>query len=153
MWVRLQAEIFSPGAEIEAFVTHHKDAGAVASFYGSVRSTPEHPVRSLHLEHYPPLARKQIETFVKEATERFDLIDAAVIHRFGTLARGEPIVLAMTIAHHRQAALDGVSYIMDWLKTEAPFWKREQGPAGHTWIKAKRSDDDAAARWRPPTAK
>jgi molybdopterin synthase catalytic subunit len=148
MWVRLQAEIFSPGPEIEAFLAGMEDAGAFASFLGTVRSTPRHPVKALHLEHYPPLAQKQIETFVAEAVNRFDLMDAAVIHRFGTLARGEPIVLAMAASNHRQAALDGVGFIMDWLKTEAPFWKREEGPDGSAWVEAKASDTDAARRWR-----
>ncbi len=106
----------------------------MVSFVGTVRSTPEVPVESLTLEHYPALAQKQIERFADEAVTRFGLVDLGVIHRFGTLRPGEVIVMVLALAGHRQAAFDGASYVMDWLKTDAPFWKRETGPEGARWV-------------------
>jgi molybdopterin synthase catalytic subunit len=148
VFVRLQSEVFDPGAETNAFLGSHKESGAFVSFVGTVRSTPQKPIATLTLEHYPALAQKQIERFAAEAISRFGLVDIGVIHRFGTLHAGEIIVIVMALSAHRQAAFDGASYVMDWLKTYAPFWKREEGPNGEAWVEAKSEDETARDRWK-----
>lgn len=147
MFVRLQSEPFDPGAETNAFVKGRTEAGGLVTFVGTVRSTPKNPVETLTLEHYPALAQAQIERFANEATERFNLIDIGVIHRFGTLPKGDVIVMVLALSEHRQAAFDGANYVMDWLKTDAPFWKREAGPKGDHWVEARQADDKARDRW------
>lgn len=147
MLVRLQAEPFDPGAEINAFLLDRESAGALVTFTGTVRSTPDNPVETLTLEHYPALAQKQIECFADEAMTRFDLIDITVIHRFGAMRAGEVIVMVLALSAHRQAAFDGANYVMDWLKTDAPFWKQETGTDGTQWVAAKSSDDTAKDKW------
>jgi len=147
MFVRLQAEPFDPGAETNAFLAERADTGALATFVGNVRSSPDALVDTLTLEHYPALAQKQIEQFAAEAATRFHLADIGVIHRFGTLRRGEVIVMVLALAAHRQAAFDGANYVMDWLKTDAPFWKSEKGPEGTSWVSAKSSDAAAKQKW------
>jgi molybdopterin synthase catalytic subunit len=148
MFVRLQSEPFDPGVETNAFLKDRETAGALVSFVGTVRSTPERPITSMTLEHYPALAQKQITRFAKDALDRFGLIDIGVIHRFGTMRPGEVIVIVLALSAHRQAAFDGASYVMDWLKTDAPFWKRETGPNGATWVAAKAEDEDARNKWK-----
>ncbi len=147
MFVRLQAEPFDPGAETNAFLGENAETGAFASFVGTVRTTPAKPVETLTLEHYPAMAQKQIERFAEDARQRFGLSEIGVIHRYGTLKRGEVIVMVMAIATHRQAAFDGANYVMDWLKTDAPFWKKETGPDGESWVDARDADDAARDRW------
>lgn len=152
MFVRLQTEPFDPGAELNAF-TNDGDQdgardGAIVSFTGIVRSNPDAPITALTLEHYPALAQSQIEGFAQDALQRFDLGDIGVIHRHGTLKLGEVIVMVIARAPHRQAAFDGANYVMDWLKTDAPFWKREHGSDGEKWVAAKSSDDNARDRWQ-----
>jgi len=148
MFVRLQSAPFDPGAEIAGFLKGREDTGALVTFTGTVRSTPGKPVKTLTLEHYPALAQKQIARFATQAMARFGLADIAVIHRFGTMNRGEVIVMVLALAAHRQAAFDGANYLMDWLKTDAPFWKREAGPDGETWVAAKAEDDTARDKWK-----
>lgn len=147
MFVRLQSEPFDPGAETNTFLEGRADTGALVTFIGNVRSTPDKPVETLTLEHYPALAQKQIERFAQEATDKFQLTDIGVIHRFGPLKRGEVIVMVLAIAPHRQAAFNGANYVMDWLKTDAPFWKRETGPDGTNWVGAKDHDEIAKNKW------
>ena len=147
MAVTLQSEPFDPGALTNAFLKAADGAGAAVTFTGLVRSTPNDPIVSMTLEHYPALAQRQLETLRDEAITRFNLLAADIIHRFGTLYPGEPIVQVMTLAPHRQAAFDGANFIMDTLKTNAPFWKKEESPTGVRWVDAKESDDTAAARW------
>lgn len=147
MFVRLQSEPFDPGVETNTFLQGHADTGALVTFIGNVRSTPDKPIETLTLEHYPALAQKQIERFAREAVEKFQLTDIGVIHRFGTLNRGDVIVMVLAIAPHRQAAFDGANYVMDWLKTDAPFWKCETGPNGTKWVDAKHHDDTAKNKW------
>jgi molybdopterin synthase catalytic subunit len=146
--VRLQAEAFDPGAETNAFLKGREETGAFVSFVGTVRSTPDKPVTSLTLEHYPGMAEAQITRFAEEAIKRFGLSDIAVIHRFGTMMPGEVIVMVMALSPHRQAVFDGANYVMDWLKTDAPFWKKEAGPEGENWVEAKAMDDTARDRWK-----
>ncbi|MBN9316385.1 MAG: molybdenum cofactor biosynthesis protein MoaE [Devosia sp.] len=147
MSVRLQAAPFDPGAETNAFLAASAGAGAAVTFTGLVRSRPDDPVSTLTLEAYPELAEAQIGRAIAEAVARFGLIKAAVIHRYGALDSGEPIVQVMTLAPHRQAAFDGASFLMDYLKTDAPFWKKEATPAGNRWVEAKAEDDHARDKW------
>ncbi|QQR37606.1 molybdenum cofactor biosynthesis protein MoaE [Devosia oryziradicis] len=147
MDVRVQTERFDPGAELNAFLSASNGAGAAATFTGVVRSKPDDPITALTLECYPELAINQLKAIVTEATGRFDLLRATVIHRYGTLAPGEPIVQVMTLSPHRDAAFKGAEFLMDYLKTDAPFWKQETGPNGTHWVEAKAEDDAAKARW------
>ncbi|GGA45243.1 molybdenum cofactor biosynthesis protein MoaE [Pelagibacterium lentulum] len=148
MSVRLQQPTFDPGAETNAFLENAGGAGAAVTFTGLVRSLPEDPIISMTLEHYPALAESQLETLLGDAMQRFSLTDATIIHRFGTLYPGEPIVQVMTLAPHRQAAFDAANFIMDVLKTNAPFWKKEERETGSDWVAARQSDDEAAQRWQ-----
>ena len=117
------------------------------TFTGLVRSDPRDPITSLTLECYPELATLQISTIEAQAIARFGLMRATIIHRYGTLTPGEPIVQVMTLAPHRQAAFEGAQFLMDYLKTDAPFWKKEAGPNGEHWVEHNADDDKARARW------
>ncbi len=147
MTVRIQTAAFDPGVETNAFLIESAGAGAAVTFTGLVRSRPDDPVATLTLESYPELAVNQIEAIIAEATTRFGLLRATVIHRYGTLPAGDPIVQVMTLAPHRQAAFEGAEFLMDYLKTDAPFWKKEATPHGERWVEAKQQDDAAKDRW------
>lgn len=147
MSIRIQEAAFDPGAELNAFAELTEGAGAVVTFTGIVRSAPGDPIATLTLECYPELALNQIGTIVAEAHSRFALLDEIVIHRYGTLKPGEPIVQVMTLAPHRQAAFEAAQFLMDYLKTDAPFWKKEATSSGEHWVDAKDADDEAKARW------
>lgn len=138
---------FDPGAETNAFLAASQGAGAAVTFTGLVRSHPDAPVTTLTLECYPELAINQLTALLVAATTRFDLLAASVIHRYGTMHAGEPIVQVMTLSAHRAAAFQGAEFLMDYLKTDAPFWKQETGPDGTRWVDAKPGDDTAKARW------
>jgi molybdopterin synthase catalytic subunit len=146
--VRIQAEDFDIAAEIARLTQDRADIGAVASFTGLCRDEGGR-LSSLELEHYPGMAERAIRAIALEAVERFSLTGITAIHRFGRIAPGGNIVLVVATAPHRQAAFDGASFLMDFLKTEAPFWKKEHlkdGGAGE-WVSAKDADDQAKARW------
>ena len=147
MTVRVQTASFDPGTELNAFLAASHGAGAAATFTGVVRSKPDDPITALTLECYPELAINQLTAIVSQATTRFGLLAATVIHRYGTLSPGEPIVQVMTLSPHREAAFQGAEFLMDYLKTDAPFWKQETGPGGTHWVEAKAEDDKAKARW------
>jgi len=147
MAVRVTTEGFDPGAETNAFLRANAGAGAAVTFTGLVRSTPGDEITSLTLECYPDLAINQLTAMIEQATSRFSLLAATVIHRYGTLLPGTPIVQVMTLSAHRQAAFDGAQFLMDYLKTDAPFWKQETGPSGARWVEAKPEDDATRARW------
>ncbi|MGB3336719.1 MAG: molybdenum cofactor biosynthesis protein MoaE [Devosia sp.] len=147
MAVRVSPAAFDPGAEINAFLTAGNGAGAAVTFTGVVRSKPDDPITALTLECYPELAINQLTSIVDQASARFGLLAATVIHRYGTLGPGEPIVQVMTLSPHREAAFKGAEFLMDYLKTDAPFWKQETGPDGTHWVEAKAEDDVARARW------
>src|SRR5690606_41931017 len=116
---------------------------------GTVRSDADNPVAAMTLEHYPALAQARLTALAAEARARFGLRDALIVHRYGRLLPGEAIVLVLAAAPHRAAAFEAASFMMDTLKTTAPFWKKEERPDGTTaWVEARQSDDDAAARWR-----
>ncbi len=138
---------FDPGALLNQFQANHPEAGAAVTFTGMVRSLPDRPITALILECYADLAQNEIAAIRSATIARFDLIDAAVLHRYGRLVPGEPIMQVMTLAAHRQAAFDGAQYLMDYLKTDAPFWKQEETAAGTEWVEAKAADDAARDRW------
>ncbi len=149
MDLRVQHEAFDLGRETASLLARCPEAGAVASFLGVVRSNAERPIVALTLEHYPAMTRPAMERIAAEAMTRFRLLGCTVIHRVGRLLPGEPIVLVLAAAPHRQDALDGTGYLIDWLKTAAPFWKSEERPGGVTeWVAARETDDAAAARWQ-----
>ncbi|WP_246778357.1 molybdenum cofactor biosynthesis protein MoaE [Maritalea myrionectae] len=145
--VTIQAEIFDAGDLVNQFTRDMPEAGAVATFTGLVRSKPEQPIKALILEHHPTMAQKQIERFAQEAVDKFDLLAIQVVHRFGEMKVGEPIVQVMAASSHRQAAFDGANYVMDWLKTDAPFWKKEVGADGAHWVEARDKDEAAKNKW------
>jgi molybdopterin synthase catalytic subunit len=146
--IRIQAEPFDPGAELAAFAGRVAGAGAIASFTGLVRAESDGaPVSGLDLEHYPALTEKTIAAIGEDARARFGLAGLLIVHRYGAMAPGEPIVFVAAAASHRRSAFEAVDYMMDRLKTEAPFWKREQGPDGVRWIEARPADVEDRARW------
>ena len=146
--VRVQTEAFDLGAELALLTAGHTDIGGVGSFIGVVRDDPAHPLESLTLEHYPGMTEAAITTIAVQACERWSLLGCTVLHRVGRLEPGAGIVLVLAAAPHRQAALDATAFLIDWLKTGAPFWKRERFLDGkEAWVEARCSDDEAAARW------
>lgn len=148
MRLRVQAAAFDTGAETQALLQACPEAGAVASFLGVVRSNAARPIAALTLEHYPGMTERAMEDIAAEAMARFELMGCTVIHRVGRLLPGAPIVLVLAAASHRQAALDATAYLIDWLKTAAPFWKKEELADGAAqWVEARACDDEAAARW------
>ena len=147
MTVRVSSAPFDPGAETNTFLVSADGAGAAVTFTGLVRSKPDDPITALTLECYPELAVNQLTAIIEQATARFELLGATVIHRYGTLIPGEAIVQVMTLAPHRAAAFEAAQFLMDYLKTDAPFWKQESGPSGTHWVEAKADDDGARARW------
>jgi molybdopterin synthase catalytic subunit len=147
--VRLQHEPFDAAAEADELTRGRTDVGAVVSFSGICRGSEEgEPIAALTLEHYPGMAESEIERHVAEACERWPLFGITVIHRYGRIAPGEPIVLVITTSSHRQAAFAAAEFLMDFLKTRAPFWKQVETARAKSWVDAKASDDAAAERWR-----
>ena len=147
--IRVQHEAFDLGAEYVAFKARRTDVGGYALFVGSVRDVSEGAdVRAMTLEHYPGMTEAALSEIEQEARRRWSLQDVLVIHRFGKLLAGEDIVLVITAAAHRAVAFQACEFLMDWLKTKAPFWKLEESNAGRRWVDAKEHDDAAAARWQ-----
>ncbi len=148
MAVRVQAEDFDVGIEHAALTQGKTAIGGVALFVGLVRDMAGgQPVSAMTLEHYPGMTEKQLEAIEAEARRRWPLDDVLIIHRHGRLEPGDRIVLVATASAHRDAAFESCRFLMDWLKTKAPFWKLEATPEGERWVEAKESDDAAAARW------
>lgn len=148
MSVSVQREDFDIAAETARLAEGGGDIGAVVSFTGLVRgATDDGPITGMELEHYPGMTERALEEIVAEARGRWPLEAVRVIHRYGPLAPGERIVLVLTASRHRQAAFEAAEFLMDYLKTRAPFWKREHGPGGGRWVDARDSDDGAARRW------
>jgi molybdopterin synthase catalytic subunit len=151
MVVRLQEADFDAAAEAAALLAGRTDIGAVVTFTGICRGTPApDPIAAITLEHYPGMAEAEISRHVEAATSRWPLLGVTVIHRYGRLVPGENIVLVATAAAHRHDAFAAAEFIMDFLKTRAPIWKREERPAGARWVEAKHTDDVAADRWGVP---
>lgn len=150
--IRIQSEAFDLGDEIAALVHGDGRIGAVVSFLGLVRDTVEidgkpAALTTMTLEHYPKMTERQLQDLEQEARRRWELTAVLIIHRYGDLRPGEPIVLVATASAHRQAAFDACNFLIDWLKTKAPFWKHEVTSEGRHWVGAKTSDDEAANRW------
>ena len=146
--VRIQEAPFDAGVEIAALTGNRRDVGAVATFVGLVRDRNEGTgVSRMTLEHYPGMTERAIGDICAEAARRWDVIDSRVVHRVGTLDPGEAIVLVAVSGAHRAEAFAACEFIMDYLKTQAPFWKKEATDSGSRWVEARASDDDAAARW------
>ncbi|MGH8666692.1 MAG: molybdopterin synthase catalytic subunit MoaE [Burkholderiales bacterium] len=148
MSVRIQSEDFDAGAEIARMRRDNPKIGAIAAFVGVVRDVNEGAsVAGMTLEHYPGMTERSIEAIVTEARARWQVLDALVIHRIGALAPTDQIVLVVVAAPHRGDAFAACEFLMDYLKTRAPFWKKERTPGGSRWVEARTSDEEAAARW------
>ncbi len=148
--VRLQREPFDAAAEAAALSRGRSDIGAVVTFTGICRGDEAGaPIAALTLEHYPGMAEAEIERHVSEAVERWPLKGVTVIHRHGRIVPGEDIVLVVTASAHRQAAFAAAEFLMDYLKTRAPFWKQVEQAGAKSWVEAKATDDTAAQRWTP----
>jgi molybdopterin synthase catalytic subunit len=147
----LQRESFDPGAEAAALSRGRTDIGAVVTFTGICRGAEDGaPIAALTLEHYPGMAEAEIARHVEEAQRRWPLLGVTVIHRYGRIEPGENIVLVVTASSHREAAFAAAEFLMDYLKTRAPFWKQVESAQGRTWVEAKATDDAAAGRWAKP---
>lgn len=149
--IRVQKQDFDIGAEIARLREGRTDIGAIVSFTGTVRDTAKgDPISEMTLEHYPGMTEKELERIEREANDRWPLKASLIIHRYGPMKPGENIVLVVTTSEHRQAAFEAAEFLMDFLKTNAPFWKKEDGPGGGDWVDARESDDDALKRWDKP---
>jgi len=152
--IRVQQEDFDPGAEIAALSAGNHAVGGIAVFIGLVRDRAgDEAIGAMPLEHYAGMTERQLAGIEAEACTRWPLQASLIIHRYGRLEPGERIVLVATASAHRQAAFAACEFLVDWLKTKAPFWKLEDSATGAKWVEAKDSDDAAAARWSAPRVK
>ena len=147
MEVRVQAAPFDMGAECGAFAAGRRDAGALVTFTGVVRDRPGGGLIAMEIEHYPGMTERAIAAIATEAMDRWTLADALVIHRHGRMAPGEPIMMVATAAPHRADAFAAAEFLMDYLKSRAPFWKKEIAADGAGWVAARAEDEDALTRW------
>jgi molybdopterin synthase catalytic subunit len=149
--VRIQSEPFDAAAEAKSLTRGRTDVGAVVTFSGICRGAEAgEPIAALTLEHFPGMAEAEIERHVAEAIARWPLAGVTVIHRHGRIQPGEDIMMVATASSHRQAAFAAAEFLMDYLKTRAPFWKQVEKADGKVWVEAKEADDAAAERWAPP---
>ena len=148
MIIRVQTEDFDSAALQRELLAGRRDVGAVATFIGLVRDLPEAPLEQMTLEHYPGMTEKALAGIAEQACERWRLLDLAVIHRVGPLRPADQIVLVMVASRHRGDAFAACEFIMDYLKTEAPFWKKETGTDGSSWVEARDSDLEAQQKWK-----
>lgn len=144
--IRLSEAAFEPGDELDRFARGRSETGAIASFLGLARRTSEAGV-ALELEAYPGFTEREIEVFARAAKARFGLQDLAIVHRIGPIQAGEAIVLVMTAAAHRREAFEACDFLMDYLKSKAPFWKKEFGPEGARWVEPTAADLADIRRW------
>jgi molybdopterin synthase catalytic subunit len=148
MAVRVQREDFDVAAEMMALRKGRKDIGAIVTFTGLVRDTAKgEQISAMELEHYPGMTEKALQKIEVEAASRWPLQASMIVHRYGPLEPGEQIVLVITASPHRQAAFEAAEFLMDYLKSRAPFWKKEQTLDGGRWVDARESDEDALKRW------
>jgi molybdopterin synthase catalytic subunit len=145
--VRVQQQSFDVGAELAGLSAGRTDIGALASFVGLVRAHGGEPITAMTLEHYPGMTERKLAEIEAEAHARWSLQASLIVHRYGRMLPGEPIVLVATASQHRAAALEACAFLIDWLKTKAPFWKLEESPEASRWVEARSTDDEAAARW------
>ncbi len=147
--IRVQAEDFDLGAELRVMRKGRHSIGGIASFVGLVRDiSGQDAISAMTLEHYPGMTERQLEKIEAEARERWPLDEILIIHRFGRLDPGDQIVLCAAASAHRQAAFEACMFLVDWLKTQAPFWKLEDTESGAQWVESRATDDAAATRWR-----
>ena len=148
MTVKVQSKDFDVGAELTVLTAGRTDIGGVATFMGLVRDIADgESVEAMTLEHYPGMTEKMLADIEAEARQRWPLDEVLIIHRYGRLEPGDRIVLVATASAHRKAAIEACEFLIDWLKTRAPFWKLEETGQGEQWVEARESDDEAAARW------
>ncbi|MCY4541393.1 MAG: molybdenum cofactor biosynthesis protein MoaE [Rhodobacteraceae bacterium] len=147
MRVQVQEHAFDPGSELGGFHAGRTDAGALVSFSGIVRSDDQAPIALLEIEHYPGMTEKAIRGIATEAVERWQLMDCLVIHRFGRLKPGDHIMMVATLAKHRAEAFEAAEFLMDYLKSRAPFWKREHSASGKLWVASRDKDEATMERW------
>ena len=145
--IKVQKSDFDVSLEIKKIITNNKNIGGVGSFIGIVRDNDEKKLKSMTLEHYPIMTENMLEKINSEAKTRWKLIDSIIIHRYGKLYPGDQIVLVATFSQHRKDALEACEFLIDWLKTKAPFWKLEATNNGENWVKEKISDLAAAKKW------
>ena len=143
--IRIQSEPFDPGAVLAGVGGGDPRVGGVVAFTGVVRG--DGGLRAMEIEHYPGMTERAVRAFAEEAARRFGLLDVAVVHRHGRLSVGEPIMMVATAAPHRADAFAAAEFLMDWLKSRAPFWKKEVGEAGEAWVEARDDDEAALGRW------
>jgi molybdopterin synthase catalytic subunit len=154
--VRVQREPFDPGAELNSFLREAPQAGGIAVFIGQMRDfrgparASGEPVSAMTLEHYPGMAERELDALVDEAKQRWKLDGVRVVHRIGELLPADPIVFVAAASAHRADALEACTFLIDWLKTKAPFWKKETTESGAQWVEAASSDDARASRWEKP---
>ncbi|WP_425098074.1 molybdenum cofactor biosynthesis protein MoaE [Tropicibacter sp. S64] len=147
MRVVVQEDPFDFGNEAEAFASGRHDMGAVVTFTGIVRDLASGDLDAMEIEHYPGMTQKALQTIAAEAVQRWSLGDVLVIHRYGRMTPGEKIMMVATAAPHRKDAFEAAEYLMDYLKSRAPFWKKEYGGSGDSWVAAKDEDEAALDRW------
>ena len=147
MYVKIQEAAFDVGAEINTFSQRHTKIGAITTLTGIVRDNDDETLKAMEIEHYPRMAEKAISEIVQTAVKRWSLGDALVIHRYGTLAPGEIIMMVATAAIHRTDAFQAAEFLMDYLKSRAPFWKKEITKEAVTWVPSRQNDEDALDRW------
>ena len=152
MSVKVQSEDFDVAVEVATLTAGRTDIGAIVTFTGRVRDDDKgRPIASMTLEHYPGMTETELSRIEAEANARWPLQASLIIHRTGKLSPGDNIVLVVAASAHRQAAFEAAGFLMDYLKTRAPFWKKETGPSGEgTWVEAREDDETAATRWRSP---
>ena len=147
MRVVVQEQPCDIGAETTNFAAGHKDMGAIVTFTGIVRDLPGDPLQAMEIEHYPGMTEAALTEIAQTAIDRWKLGDALVIHRYGRLVPGEMIMMVATASKHRKNAFEAAEYLMDYLKSRAPFWKREITDTGESWVASKVEDEDALTRW------
>lgn len=147
MLVKVQEAPFDLGKESQVFAQGHRDMGAIVTFTGIVRDLPDAPLEVMEIEHYPGMTEAALTEIAEQAKQRFSLGDVLVIHRFGALKPGEMIMMVATAAPHRKDAFAAADFLMDYLKSRAPFWKREVTAKGADWVASKAEDEDALKRW------
>ncbi len=151
--IHIQKDDFDISTECEAIRAGRTDIGAIVTFTGAVRDVAKgETVTEMTLEHYPGMTEKELARIERKANERWPLQASLIIHRYGTLKPGDNIVLVITASAHRQAAFEAAAFLMDYLKTNAPFWKKETSSGGDKWVEARESDDQAAERWEKNTS-
>ncbi|NSX54231.1 molybdenum cofactor biosynthesis protein MoaE [Parasulfitobacter algicola] len=147
MTIRVQQDAFDLGAEVAGFATDRKDAGALVTFTGIVRDLTDTDLTVMEIEHYPGMTEKALGAIADQAAKRWSLADVLVIHRYGRMSPGDRIMMVATAAKHRKDAFEAAEFLMDYLKSRAPFWKKEITSDGSEWVNSKAEDEAALTRW------